>query len=168
MRGTLRLQRQGNQEKSEGPFKIKHAKSAKKSCVCVCVCPGQNLTENRLLVSFCGCFFASRVCVCFTPACPGSFKKTHCNRRQEKGAAVSAFLQYLNQKPARLSTGFYTRLRTPSHMHTRALERSSSPTSQLYNYIVQQWPPAGAVYLALLQKNAAFCSISLEAEMKRC
>lgn len=68
---------------------------------------------------------------------------------------------HLNQKTARLSAGFHTRPRTPSHMHTHAPERSSSPTSQLYNYTVHQWPPAGAVYLALLQQNAAFCSVNL-------
>lgn len=54
--------------------------------------------EAEARLGFCFFFFLSLVASLrvLTPVCPGSLKKKKkpdCNRRQQKGAAVSAFLQ---------------------------------------------------------------------------
>lgn len=134
----MRLQRQEHQGERGGPFKIKHEKSAKKKKNSIlCVLSRIRPRNKAFSVIFWLVFCPSYVSGCFTPACPGSFKKkkaltvTGDSRKELLPQRFSSV-----PRPAGLSARAFTRVRT--HRATCAHVRPRGPRVQPLNYTITQ------------------------------
>lgn len=157
MRGTLRLQRQENEEQILKPFQ-KCAKSAKKVlCVRACVSWAEFDTEIRLPVSFSGCFSPACLCV-FHPCLPWELKKKLCVTGDTRKELLSQHFSSVPQPEACQAERrlLHASTHTRPHAHTCTREVLESKLSIIQLHSLAMAPSRSCLFGFAAEKKRPF------------